>query len=289
MIQPMMRREIQLEKQKLAYCESAGRGPVILLIHGNSCSGQAYRAQLEGELGQHYRLIAFDLPGHGDSDPMPRFEDYSMAGYARVLNQAVKALSLHNPILVGWSLGGHIALEMSLDSPGLKGLVIFGTPPLGFPPDMENAFLPVGEVGVGMQGEVSEEDARTYARSFFGDSFLDNSRSPGGDHSEPLPILNEITLSILNTDPDARLGLGQNLGPDTYHDEVVLISALEVPLAIFHGVEEKLVNLDYIRGLSMPTLWRKQVQLIEDAGHAPQIENSQAFNSLLSEFAEGVL
>jgi len=288
---------IDLGHQKLAYRDSFDRctggdesRPAIVLIHGNSCSSYSYRNQLEGELGQKYRLLAFDLPGHGESDSMSVFEDYSMAGYARVLNAALRQLVSRNPglrfVLVGWSLGGHIALEMSLDCPALKGVMIFGTPPLGFPPDMENAFLPADEVGIGMKGEVTEEEARIYARSFFspsyfGDSLLNSSEDNGR-------VLDEYATLIMNTDPNARLGLGQNLGPDTYHDEVEIVGNLPVPLAVFHGEDEKLVNLDYIRGLSMPALWRGEVQVIKGAGHAPQIESTAVFDSLLGEFVEGV-
>jgi pimeloyl-ACP methyl ester carboxylesterase len=42
-----------------------------------------------------------------------------------------------------------------------------------------------------------------------------------------------------------------------------------------------LVSLDYIKGLTMPTLWRGAPQVITDAGHAPQWEQPEQFNALL--------
>lgn len=54
--------------QKIAYYESSGSGPAVMLIHGNSASSQTFKAQVMGEFGQKYRVVAMDLPGHGESD-----------------------------------------------------------------------------------------------------------------------------------------------------------------------------------------------------------------------------
>jgi len=45
-------------------------------------------------------------------------------------------------VIVGWSLGGHIALEAASALPDAAGFVIFGTPPVSGPADMPEAFLP---------------------------------------------------------------------------------------------------------------------------------------------------
>jgi pimeloyl-ACP methyl ester carboxylesterase len=63
---------------------------------------------------------------------------------------------------------------------------------------------------------------------------------------------------------------------------------MTTPLAIVHGADEQLVNLDYIRSLTMPSLWRDEVQIIEDAGHAPHWERPDRFNALLAEFVADV-
>lgn len=47
---------------------SHGRGgPAIVLCHGNSSSHRTFEQQLRGELGRRFRLVAIDLPGHGES------------------------------------------------------------------------------------------------------------------------------------------------------------------------------------------------------------------------------
>ena len=55
--------------------DSEGEGPAVLLIHGNSSSGEIFRRQFEDPQLAHLRLVAFDLPGHGASTD----DDYSTA------------------------------------------------------------------------------------------------------------------------------------------------------------------------------------------------------------------
>lgn len=266
----MHMKKLHLDSQTIAYYESTGTGQPVLLIHGNSASGLTFRHQLESDLGRKYRLVALDLPGHGDSNPAPDLSAYGMPGYAAVIAAAAAALGMSDAVLVGWSLGGHIALEAHNVLPQAKGFVIFGTPPLAFPPDMANAFLPNPAVNVGFMGVVTEADALAYATSFFApDSAMD-----------PTPFVTDI----LRTEGNARVGLAASITPDGYQDEVAIVANLKRPLAILHGIDEQLVNESYISQLTMPTLWRGAVQIIPGAGHAPHWEQPQTFNDLLSAF-----
>ena len=94
-----------------------------------------------GPLGERFRLVAVDLPGHGASDDARDRSAYSLPGHARAVRAVVDALQLGDAVFVGWSLGGHVALEMAPELRQARGFVIFGTPPLAFPPARE-AFLP---------------------------------------------------------------------------------------------------------------------------------------------------
>ena len=119
---------------KVAYRQSQGTGPTIVLVHGNSASSKAFARQLDGTLGRTYRVIAYDLPGHGKSDDAADpAKTYTMPGYARVLREVAAQLGADDAVFVGWSLGGHIVLEAAPDLPDAKGFAIFGTPPTSFP------------------------------------------------------------------------------------------------------------------------------------------------------------
>lgn len=261
---------VEVSGTRLAYLDTGGSGPTLLFVHGNSTSGATFRPQLESGLAADYRLVALDLPGHGDSGRVPVTE-YGLPFYARRLAGFAAALEINDAILVGWSLGGHVILEAADTMSEVTGFVIYGTPPLGTPEDMAKGFLPNPDYGIGMTGQVDETQAAAYARSFLGDS--DN------------PALEaEFVAGILATDPNARDGLARSVTSPIVN-EVELVARLDRPLAIFHGAEERLVNLEFIRSLSIPGLWRGQVQVIEGAGHAPHVEQPEIFNRLLGEFA----
>ena len=116
---------------KIAYVESTGAGPTIFMIHGNSATKEAFEKQFD-TLGAKYHLIAIDLPGHGMSDDaLDPKATYSFPGYADVMIEVAARLNVTAATLLGWSLGGHIALEMSHKNPALvSSLILTGTPPI---------------------------------------------------------------------------------------------------------------------------------------------------------------
>lgn len=265
----MQKEMLKVGADSIAVYQSKGKGPAALLIHGNSSSSRSYQRQLESALGEKFRLVAMDLPGHGESSPASDSSTYSMPGYAKVVGEVAKQLNLTDAVFVGWSLGGHIALEATSQLPKAKGWVIFGTPPVGFPPAMAEAFLPNPAVAVGFKPDLTDDEVKGYATSFF---------KPGA--TAPDIFLDDIR----RTDGQARLGLGGSIRPDGYADEIQIVANLTKPLAILHGEHEQLVNGAYIAALKMPTLWRGAIQKIAGAGHAPHWEQPDKFNSLLETF-----
>src|SRR6266581_2787423 len=105
----MKESRITLAGQEIAFLESPGTGRAIILVHGNSSSSATWRHVMRGQVGQRYRCLALDLPGHGQSAPAADHSTYSLPGYASILAQFTDALSADHPVVVGWSLGGHIA------------------------------------------------------------------------------------------------------------------------------------------------------------------------------------
>jgi len=87
-------------------------------------------------------------------------------------------------------------------------------------------------------------------------------------------------------DGRARAAVGGSIRPGGYQDEVEVVNTMRMPLAVLQGEHEQLVCLAYLKQVSMPTLWRGQVQTVPGAGHAPHWENSEAFNAMLAAFVE---
>lgn len=265
---------IETGSGKIVCHESSGSGQAVVLVHGNSASSAAFAHQMQGALATKYRLIAFDLPGHGASDNAADPAIYCMPGYARVLTDVVKQLGVQDAVFVGWSLGGHIVLEAAPDLPQAKGFVIFGTPPLAFPPAMEKAFLPNPAMAYTFQRDLNEEQARGYVAVAFRPGVTD------------LP--QAMITDVLRTDGRAREQLAASIAPNGFRDEVEIVANLKQPLAVLHGAQEQLINGAYFDSLKMPTLWRGKVQVIDGAGHLPQWEQPAQFDALIEAFVDDV-
>jgi 3-oxoadipate enol-lactonase len=87
-----------------------GRGEPLLLIHGLGSSGADWAFQVAA-LERRFRVIVPDLPGSGHSLP-PR-DEYTIAGFAAALWKLMDHLQIASPNIVGFSLGGAVALEMA--------------------------------------------------------------------------------------------------------------------------------------------------------------------------------
>lgn len=100
--------------------------PVIVMIHGFTSSLETWDA-LASELLPDYRIVRFDLPGHGLSDQDPT-GDYSNARTVELFTKFSDKLSLENPALVGNSLGGLIAWRTAQSNPSAAAKLILISP-----------------------------------------------------------------------------------------------------------------------------------------------------------------
>ncbi len=87
-------------------------GPPILFIHGWSQNHLCWASQYESPLAEQFRLVAFDLRGHGMSEAPLEPENYTDSGlWANDVAAIIDALSLHQAVLVGWSYGAIVICD----------------------------------------------------------------------------------------------------------------------------------------------------------------------------------
>lgn len=123
---------VTVDGHKIHY-EMKGTGPDLVLIHGASGSLRDFTFALMDRLAPDYRVIAVDRPGLGHSDPIP---DMSLAGQARAIKAAVVSLGVTNPIVLGQSYGGSVALAWALQG-GPRALVLVSAPSLPWPGELD--------------------------------------------------------------------------------------------------------------------------------------------------------
>ena len=103
--------------------------PCVLMIHGISQSHLAFSRQLRGSLADRYRVVAFDLRGHGRSDkPAEGYEQAEV--WADDVATVIAGMGLVRPIIVGWSFGMVAALDFvsRYGDDGLGGALLLAGP-----------------------------------------------------------------------------------------------------------------------------------------------------------------
>jgi len=107
------------------HVEASGDGPPLVLLHGFAMHGGLF-APLLPALTARFRVYVVDLPGHGWSAPMSMPD---LAGIAATIDAATVAIG-EPVVVVGWSLGGQVALQWALARPDrIRRLVLVATTP----------------------------------------------------------------------------------------------------------------------------------------------------------------
>lgn len=110
------------------HCLTAGEsGSLVVLLHGAGLDSAALSwGEVIGPLSAHHCIFAPDLPGYGQSE-RPAIH-YTIDFYVTVVKHLLDSLHLDKVSLVGLSLGGAIALALTLDAPGrVEKLVLVDT------------------------------------------------------------------------------------------------------------------------------------------------------------------
>ena len=266
-----MQQMIETSHGKIAITRSRGTGAPVLLIHGNSSCKEVFRHQLEGEIGAGFQCIAMDLPGHGlSADALLPEKTYTLTGYAQTAIELMSVLNIQTYAVLGWSLGGHIGIEMMQQSTRVCGLLISGTPPISKDPaDISAAFLPSEHMAFTGQEVLSDTEADLYAHATC------------GSNARYEEFLGE---AVRRTDGRARRIMMETVMRGEGADQRALVENDPRSLAIVNGADEAMVNNEYIRQLAYQNLWDDTVHLIPGAGHAPFWESPEKFDALFVRF-----
>src|SRR5882757_1639360 len=85
------------------------QGPEMLLIHGFSQSHMSWIRQVNSDLAKEFRLVTYDLRGHGNSDkPDDKARYHDNKAWGDEVKAVMDAAGLKRPVLVGWSYAGRV-------------------------------------------------------------------------------------------------------------------------------------------------------------------------------------
>jgi non-heme chloroperoxidase len=251
-------------------------GPPILFIHGWSQSHLCWSKQYQSGLAGEFRLVAYDLRGHGMSEAPPEPEHYTDGKlWADDLAAIIGQLGLDRPVLVGWSYGGFIICDYLREH---------GQDRIGAV-DFVAAAVKLGPTAFG---------------TLIGPGFLDNFADATSDDlptnirgmralvkvfaAKPLPPDEVETLLCAGMTVPARIRANLTAreidGDDT-------LRAIGVPLLVTQGREDTIVlpaMAEHILAIC-PTA---EPSWYEAVGHTSHLEQPDRFNRELAELTRGV-
>ena len=125
--------KLRTSRMETSYVESGPQdGIPVVLIHGNLSTGRFYTHLFE-RAPERYRLIAPDMRGFGDSEPLPIDATRGLHDWADDTHALVEALGISRPVhLVGWSTGGAAIAAYALDRPVASLTFIDPVSPYGY-------------------------------------------------------------------------------------------------------------------------------------------------------------
>jgi pimeloyl-ACP methyl ester carboxylesterase len=122
-IEPMIGRYVHVDIDGIThriYFEEAGQGIPLVCLHTAGSDNRQWRYLLaDDQFTKHFRIIAFDMPWHGKSNPPANWDgsEYQLttARYTQTIRAFSAALDLDKPVLMGCSIGGRIVLNLAID------------------------------------------------------------------------------------------------------------------------------------------------------------------------------
>ncbi|HEY7270021.1 MAG TPA: alpha/beta fold hydrolase [Dehalococcoidia bacterium] len=236
------------------YYEEAGSGPAIVLGHAYSSSGRMWDAFAEAFKGS-YHVITYDLRGHDRSDSPEAASQYSEDATIGDIDAIMKACGVDTAVLGGLSLGGYMSLAYYHAHPELvRALILSSTGP-GFrnPAAREN------------WNQMAENIAR---------GFEENGLAALGRGAEVRAAQQRSAQGLAHA---ARGMLAQ-------FDARVIesLDQIEVPVLVLMGSRDQqyAASTDYMAS-KIPNVTKV---VIDDAGHAANIHQPEAFNSAVRDF-----
>ncbi|HBG74320.1 MAG: hypothetical protein A2X25_13450 [Chloroflexi bacterium GWB2_49_20] len=248
------------------FLEPGGKsGTPVLLLHGLGVDGSSWVLQFPALISAGFRPIAVDVPGFGSS-PYGN-EKWSIKRVTRDIAGLMNELNIDSTHVIGLSMGGTIAQQLTFDFPHLVSkLVLANTFAVLRPATLGGwwyfiqRFILVHSLGLPVQAEFVAN--RIFARP------------------EQETLRNEMIQQITKADPRAYRAAMRSLG--TYNSRRRLCE-IKVPTLVITGEEDTTVQPTHQAQMAGWIPGARQV-IMPDAGHAASVEFPNEFNSILLEF-----
>lgn len=260
-----MKSHLLINNKKIYYSD-LGKGITIVLLHGYLESSETWK-YFSLELSKKFRVISFDIPGHGDSEIISEF--HSMEVLSDVISKSLRKLKVDKCFLIGHSMGGFLALMIHKLYPKLlSGLCLFHSHPFADTEATKKKRL--------REIEFVREGKKDLIATFNLPNAFAN------DYSELFKPEVERTIKIaLQT---TKEGIIANLHsminrPDLSES----LKNSEIPFLIIAGKKDNYIDLNTVI-LKIKTPENSELHILEKTGHMGFIEEKNESVNIISQF-----
>ena len=242
-------------------------GPEILFIHGFSQSHLSWMRQVDSDLAKEFRIVTYDLRGHGNSDkPLDPARYRDSKAWGDEVQAVIDTAGLKRPVLVGWSYAGRVISDyLATHGAGQIAGINFVDAPIKVDPAL------IGDNLKNLPLMTSEDLTTNISatRSFLHGCF---SKQPSADDYETMLAFNMMVL------PKVRAGLGGRP-----LDATEMMSKLKLPVLVTHGAEDRNAKLGAGQ-YTASVIPGAKLSVYEGIGHSPFYEDAPRFNAELAAF-----
>ena len=250
---------------RVRYADRGFGDSVVLLLHGFGGDLDNWMFNLDS-LAEKHRVLALDLPGHGQS--VKTNVDPSLSGMATFVRKFLDVLSVSSLHVVGHSMGGAIAMQLASDSPKtVKSLGLICSAGLG--PDINSDYLR------GFVEAQSQQELKLVLQQLFVDESLVN-----------LQLVNDLLNYKRMDGVEATLkALSETLisaGEQTFLTDNIVASG--IPVLVIWGKQDRIIPVSHAQNYSAAGGSCVEVEIFDSAGHMVQMEKAYDVNRSLLNF-----
>ncbi|MCH8994591.1 MAG: 2-succinyl-6-hydroxy-2,4-cyclohexadiene-1-carboxylate synthase [Chloroflexi bacterium] len=249
-----------------------GEGPALLLLHGFTGSSATWTPYLDAWRG--FTAIAVDLLGHGESDAPPDPHRYTMERCIEDLSALLDELDLPRAAVLGYSMGGRVALRLALHAPERVSALVLESASPGIEDSSER------EERVRSDGALADSIERDGIEAFVDrwqaqPLFATQARLPE-------TVRNELRRQRLSNDPIGLANSLRGMGAGAQEPVLDRLSAVNIPTLLLVGEEDE--NYCALARRMAAALPCSKLEIVSGAGHTVHLEQPDAFASNVQKF-----
>lgn len=249
---------LNVQHERDFYFVDEGQGQPLVLLHGLFGALSNWEAVVE-RFSKNYRVVIPMLPLY----TLPLLKT-SVKELAKHVNEFLTFKGINNPILIGNSLGGHVALVYALRfSENYKAIVLTGSSGL-----FEN----------GMGGSFPKRGSYEYIKEKTAYTFYDPAMASKELVDEVFSIVNDRN-KVLRVLAMSRSAMQENLADELYR--------IQKPVQLIWGSDDK-ITPPHVAQEFHKLLAKSELHFIDQCGHAPMMERPEEFNVLFQSFLDKV-